>query len=157
MVKNARILHIAPEKRFSGLFEASDLYMRTDIDGSISTMPIDICTDMSRCSFKSESLDFVYASHVLEHIENVDDAIAEIHRILVVEGQALLDVPVYGKHTVKLLERDHDGHVWHPGSEDWFKRYEQAGFDVEHYPSEQVDPRYGVGCRSPVTLCKRRI
>jgi SAM-dependent methyltransferase len=110
---------------------------------------------MTEAGFKSGFFDFVYASHVLEHIENVDQAIREIYRVLNSRGRALLDVPVYGSNTVKLVERDHDGHLWHPGTDDWFKRYEKAGFDVDFFPSQRVHRRYGVGSRSPVTICQK--
>jgi len=146
---------MAPEGRFVHLFRETRVYLRADLNPWNQAMPVDVCTDMTEAGFKSGFFDFVYASHVLEHIENVDQAIREIYRVLNSRGRALLDVPVYGSNTVKLVERDHDGHLWHPGTDDWFKRYEKAGFDVDFFPSQRVHRRYGVGSRSPVTICQK--
>jgi len=155
VLRNARVLHMAPEGRFVHLFRETRVYLRADLNPWNQAMPVDVCTDMTEAGFKSGFFDFVYASHVLEHIENVDQAIREIYRVLNSRGRALLDVPVYGSNTVKLVERDHDGHLWHPGTDDWFKRYEKAGFDVDFFPSQRVHRRYGVGSRSPVTICQK--
>lgn len=154
-VAGARVLHVAPEKRFRDQFADAALYVRADLNPNNTQQPIDVCTDIARASFATGSFDFVYASHVLEHIPAVEEALAELFRVLVPGGYAFLDVPTYGLTTVRLPAPDHDGHIWHPGREDWFDRYEQAGFQVDYFPSTGLDPRFGIGDRTPITLCIR--
>lgn len=43
--------------------------------------------------FSNESLDFVYASHVLEHIENYKEAIQEWYRVIKNNGYIIIAVP----------------------------------------------------------------
>lgn len=155
LLEGARILHVAPEERFRSLFENAETYVRIDINPANPDQTIAVCGDLAKASFSSASFDFVYASHVLEHIVNVKDAIAEIYRVLVPGGHAFLDVPTYGEVTKRLSERDHDGHVWHPGLSDWFKQYEEAGFRVRYFPSDDLGAKYGIGVRSPLTLCQK--
>jgi SAM-dependent methyltransferase len=152
-ISGKSVLHVAPEQRFKKIFEGCGQYVRFDLDRFNEEQPIDVCSDLSRSCIKSDSIDFVYASHVLEHIEDVELAIEEIYRILRKGGYAFLDVPTYGAKTVRLATRDKDGHIWHPGLEDWFTQYKDAGFDVDFFDSKHVDSRCGVGTRSPITLC----
>jgi len=48
--------------------------------------------------FKDGTIDYVYASHVLEHINNVTDLIKEVHRVLKTGGRFEIYVP-YGVTT----------------------------------------------------------
>ena len=52
------------------------------------------CTDLSQ--FESDSVDEIYASHVLEHLGYVEDlprALSEFHRVLKKGGHAKISVP----------------------------------------------------------------
>ncbi|MEM5793040.1 MAG: class I SAM-dependent methyltransferase [Candidatus Aenigmatarchaeota archaeon] len=46
--------------------------------------------------FKDKVFDGVYASHVLEHIQNFDQLMKEIHRVLKTKGKLIIKVP-YGQ------------------------------------------------------------
>lgn len=151
----ANVLHVAPETRFLSMFQAAGMYVRTDINPGNPDQPIDVCCDMSKSCFKNGSFDFAYVSHVLEHIPAVDEALSEIFRVLKKPGLAFFDVPTYGQTTRRLDVRDHDGHIWHPGRADWFQRYEKAGFSIAYFPAKNLDPKFGIGNRSPVTLCTK--
>lgn len=57
---------------------------------------IEILADLETgLPFKDESVDYVYASHILEHIKTVTDLIQEVHRILKTGGHFEIYVP-YG-------------------------------------------------------------
>ena len=56
---------------------------------------VDLVADISRLPFARGSLGLVYASHVLEHVVHLDDAMREIHRVLRPDGVLLARVP-YG-------------------------------------------------------------
>ncbi len=49
--------------------------------------------DGQHIPFESESFDFVLCTEVLEHVENYQKLVDEIHRVLKANGQALLTVP----------------------------------------------------------------
>ena len=76
---NLKMLHFAPEpffreffsKRF-GQYESADLSMKG----------VDHNVDLQQLPFDDETYDFVFASHVLEHIPHDEKAISEIRRIL---------------------------------------------------------------------------
>jgi ubiquinone/menaquinone biosynthesis C-methylase UbiE len=50
--------------------------------------------------FKSESFNTVFALHVIEHCRNTDEAIKEIHRVLIPGGHLLLELPLQKKEPV---------------------------------------------------------
>jgi len=56
---------------------------------------VDVIADVSRLPFTTGSLGMVYASHVLEHVVHLDDAMREIHRVLRPGGLLVARVP-YG-------------------------------------------------------------
>ena len=85
-----RMLHFAPEPCFRELFghrfgryESADLDM-ADVDHHV---------DLLKLPFPDETYDFVFASHVLEHIRDDVKAISEVRRILKPKGIAVLPVP----------------------------------------------------------------
>ena len=86
-----KMLHFAPElffreffsKRF-GQYETADLTMSG----------VDYNVDLQELPFEDSTYDFVFASHVLEHISNDEKAISEVRRILKPNGVAILPVPL---------------------------------------------------------------
>ena len=92
-----KMLHVAPEPFFTDYFrqqfegyETADLYMEG----------VDHTVDLTALPFSAGSYDFVFASHVLEHIQDDDKALIEIHRILKPGGIAILPVPLVAQKTV---------------------------------------------------------
>ena len=55
--------------------------------------------DITDIRFPDESFDVIYASHVLEHVDDDRRAIRELHRVLRTGGWAVLPVPIHGKET----------------------------------------------------------
>lgn len=135
-------IHFAPEAFFTKLFrekfgsyETADLNMR-DVDHKV---------DLSNLPFPNESYDFVYASHVLEHIRDDRDALSEIRRILRPGGIAILPVPIFGAVTVEYPEANpHEAdHVRAPGF-DYIDRYEDYFKQVDCVRSSDVPERFQV-------------
>ena len=126
-----KMLHFAPEgffceifaKRF-GQYETADLKM----DG------VDHKVDLQQLPFADATYDFVFASHVLEHISNDGKALSEIRRILKPNGIAILPVPIYGVQTIEFPEPNpmEFYHVRAPGI-DYFDRYERHFAKVEKF------------------------
>jgi SAM-dependent methyltransferase len=138
-----RMLHVAPEKCISDRLQAHQNidYLSADLASSSAMMEMDI-TDIQ---FPSESFDVIYASHVLEHIDDDRRAMRELHRVLRTGGWAVLMVPIWGAKTredptvTEPRERerlfgqfDHVRMYGHDG--EYERRLREAGFEVK------VDP-----------------
>jgi SAM-dependent methyltransferase len=94
------ILHVAPEIPLSKKIRA---LQKTN---SITYHGIDLKTpgyyypnwvqheDLTNLPFANDHFDIIIASHVLEHIPNLQKALKEIHRTLKSNGQAILMFPV---------------------------------------------------------------
>lgn len=92
-----RMLHIAPEACFAQRLQQSENldYLSADIESPRAMVRMDITSIDS----PDDSFDVIYASHVLEHIEDDVRAMGELHRVLKPGGWAVLQVPIWGKAT----------------------------------------------------------
>lgn len=55
---------------------------------------VDRAADLTALPFRDESFDFAICSHVLEHVEDDRAAMAELFRVLVPGGRAVVMVPI---------------------------------------------------------------
>lgn len=87
---------------------------------------VDHNVDLQELPFEDQTYDFVFASHVLEHIPNDEKAISEIRRILKPNGIAILPVPLVAEKTIEYSEPNPNEtyHVRAPGF-DYFDRYDR--------------------------------
>ena len=122
-------LHFAPEDFFAQAFrDAFGTYTTCDL----YRLDVDVRADITDLPFPDNSVDFIFASHVLEHVQRDRDAINELTRVLRPGGVAVLPVPIYSDkqtyepllHTVEYgsARPEEDGHVRAPGL-DYFDRY----------------------------------
>ena len=135
-----RILHFAPEPFFRQWFQGR--FARYD-SADLNMDLVDLRVDLRRLPFATNSYDFVFASHVLEHIQEDMAAIREIRRVLRTDGIAILPVPLISSATVEYPEpspHEH-GHVRAPGN-DYFDRYERHFPRVELYSSESFPEKH---------------
>lgn len=97
---------------------------------------VDHKVDVTALPFGDESYDFVFASHVLEHVREDEKAIREIRRVLRPQGIAILPVPVVCEKTIEYPEANpHEaGHVRAPGT-DYPERYRKYFGRVEVHSS----------------------
>lgn len=137
-----RMLHVAPERFFRdffaerfGCYETCDLHAHkrgVDHEAKLEALP-----------FEDASYDFLFASHVLEHVREDLAAIRELHRVLRPGGLAILTVPVVAERTVEYPApnpRESD-HVRAPGR-DYFDRYRRFFRRVDLHTSEAFPERY---------------
>jgi 2-polyprenyl-3-methyl-5-hydroxy-6-metoxy-1,4-benzoquinol methylase len=112
-------------------FSAISASYATDIYG------IDVRTgELKDCEYQSESFDVVNINHVLEHLENPDEVIAECYRILKKGGLLVTAVPnidslqgIFGqKHWFQL---DLPYHLYHFSSKSLFDLLQKNSFNVE--------------------------
>jgi SAM-dependent methyltransferase len=135
-----KMLHFAPEKYFRqrftqrfGKYETADLF-----DPSV-----DHKVDMQNLPFDDASYDFVFASHVLEHIPDDRRAVSEIRRILRPNGIAVLPVPIVSDKTIEYPEPNplEHYHVRAPGP-DFYDRYKEHFARVEVFSSCSFPEKY---------------
>jgi hypothetical protein len=124
-----KMLHFAPEPFFKAIFlnrfgkyETADLFMKH----------VDHQVDIQNLPFDDGSYDFIFASHVLEHIQDDQKALKEIRRVLKPNGIAILPVPVVCDKTIEYPEANPNEayHVRAPGL-DYYQRYKKYFSDVE--------------------------
>ena len=152
------ILHVAPEPCFRRLFQRRfGRYASLDMNGRQA----DYRADLRQVPFADGTFDFVFASHVLEHVQEDHQAIAEIARVLRPAGVAILPVPVLGPSTVEYgAPNPHEGgHVRAPGL-DYYDRYRNYFRSVDIYDSGRFPAEFQVHVHEdrsswPPTMPKR--
>jgi SAM-dependent methyltransferase len=94
----------------------------------------DVQSDVLHIALSSNSIDVVICCHLLEHITNYTQALAEIHRILRPGGRGLIVVPQTDNLAQTQSTQEHIfsgyGHVWNFGN-DFAFHLRAAGFEVE--------------------------
>lgn len=91
------MLHFAPEPHISTYLRRQEniSYLSADlaIDAAMTEM------DITAIDRPAASFDAIYASHVLEHVDDDRQAMTELRRVLRPGGWALLSVPMWGPVT----------------------------------------------------------
>lgn len=137
-----KMLHFAPEPFFRNFFSKRFSQYKT---ADLNMPEVDYCVDLQDLPFKAQSYDFVFASHVLEHIPDDGKAISEIRRILKPNGVAILPVPLVAEKTIEYPEPNpNDGyHTRAPGF-DYFERFNRHFSKVEKYSSDVFPTKHQV-------------
>ena len=156
----ANVLHIAPERclkkvlkqKFGRGYIAGDKFTRGYwYSGDTVAM------DITAIPYPNNTFDLVVCNHVLEHITNDHDAIAELYRVLKPGGVAVLQVPVsaVNRHTIEddtVITPDDRKRVFGQFDhvriygQDYMQRLEAGGFkpqklDIAHlYPDAALNP-----------------
>ena len=133
-----KVLHVAPELVFQHKFRKllGDKYVTADLYRN----DVDVKMDIAAIQFPKKTFDFIYCSHVLEHVPDDRKAISELYRVLTNGGNAIILVPVFGKETYEGTNIDdpeerkklfgQEDHVRRYG-EDFTDRLCESGFKVE--------------------------
>jgi len=138
--KKLKILHMAPEQCFLGIFKnLKNLdYTTADLYSPI----VDVKADILDLPFEDNSFDIILCNHVLEHIENDHKAMTELYRVLKPKGMGIFQIPqdlslekTYEDFSITSPEEraKHFGQYDHVRvyGKDYFNRLRKAGFNVE--------------------------
>ena len=135
------VLHVSPENFLRKIFKekyksyiSSDLY-REDVDQQF---------DIQSIPYPDNSFDLVFASHVLEYVENDTQAISEIKRVLRPGGLAMLPVPVIHDKTIDFNERPKNKRIIREIGVDYFNRYRDVFSEVVVYESSEFDEKFNL-------------
>jgi SAM-dependent methyltransferase len=165
-----KMLHVAPEKVFEGLFrkQLGSGYLTADLRNPRAMVSMDI-TDIQ---YPADTFDVIYCSHVLEHVQDDRKAMREFARVLAPSGWAILLVPIVCDQTFE------DPSVTDPrerarlfGQEDHVRKYgldfadrlRDSGFQVDViYPQDFLTKeeilRMGVTkAAGEIFLCKKKV
>jgi SAM-dependent methyltransferase len=155
---DSALLHLAPEREIrERLRGVPRMYVCTDYrpHGSTYSMDredtlsneFDLQADITSLPFRDEQFDVIICSHVLEHIEDDAKALSELHRVLKVDGWALLQTP-FDQWRAKTLKHPDINtpelrakHYWQEDhvrlyGRDIFQRMLEAGFFPAIIPPE---------------------
>lgn len=116
-VPDLDILHFAPERRLSRLIRQQGTRSYRQVDLIPAEPDIDRM-DIQAMELPDASVDLLIANHVLEHVDDDRQALAEIGRVLRPSGHAILQVPYCPKLTATLSD---------PGIDDPRSRREMYG------------------------------
>lgn len=135
-----RILHFAPESFFINPFKSA---FKDYISADICMEGVDFVVDIQNLPFADAEFDFVFASHVLEHVKNDIDAVLEVRRVLRPGGIAILPVPIIGSVTIEYPEPNpfESLHVRAPGV-DYYDRYVHYFSRVDRLSSSDFPETY---------------
>lgn len=156
-----KMLHIAPEQCFLKRFRRI-----TNLDyttGDLESPIADIHFDIRKIPLEDNTYDFIMCNHVLEHIDDEQQALKEIMRILKPGGRAILQVPLdysrsetFEDHSIAGRKEREEifgqyDHLRVYGT-DYEQRLRKAGFSVEvnHY-NDTVDSTLRLRYRLPET------
>jgi SAM-dependent methyltransferase len=98
-VPNPSVLHFAPEFSLGVYLKRVKLLRYLKADYMVSFIPgicvrPDVITDLRNLDLPSNFFDIVICNHVLEHINEDDQALSELYRVISDRGVALLTVPI---------------------------------------------------------------
>ena len=135
------VLHISPENFLRKIFKnkyksyiSSDLY-REDVDHQF---------DIQSIPYPDNTFDLVFASHVLEYVENDRQAIKEIKRVLRSGGLAFLPVPMLHEKTIDFEKRPPNKRIIRETGIDYFDRYREVFSEVKIYKPDSFDERFNL-------------
>lgn len=134
-----RAIHFAPDAMLK-LFRARFAEVVT---ADLFRDDVDLKLDLRHLDLPDASFDFVFASHVLEHIDDDRQALREIYRVLKPGGVAVLPVPVNAESTIEYPQPCEAEflHVRAPGV-DYHDRYREIFDEVTLFSSADFPERY---------------
>lgn len=147
--KDLKLLHIAPEQCFHKTFKKQKNldYLTGDLESPIADMHF----DLHDIPLDENKFDVVFCNHVLEHVEDANQCMKELYRVMKPGGWGIFQVPqdfsrekTYEDPTITSPE-EREKHFWQKDhvrlfGKDYPNWLRRAGFEVEEYkPKEQFD------------------
>ncbi len=165
-----KMLHIAPEQCFLKKFKAlSNInYTTADLNSPIA----DIKMDLHHAPFTDNTFDVILCNHVLEHVEDDNQCMKELYRIMKPGGWGIFQVPLDSSRSNTYEDKsivnpeEREIHFWQKDhlrlyGNDYPIRLREAGFEVteEDYVnsfSKADAERYRLPGGEYIFLCTKR-
>lgn len=164
-----KMLHIAPEQCFYKIFKGMKNldYLTGDYNSPIA----DVHFDLHNAPFEDNSFDVIFCNHVLEHVEDADQCMLELYRIMQPGGWGIFQVPLDVTRSVTYEDKritsplEREKHFWQKDhlrlfGLDYKDRLLAAGFDVtaddyvDTLSKEAID-RYRLPEGELIYLCRK--
>lgn len=131
-VRGGTVLHMAPEYRLGGYIESNGLesYVRGDLAPTAEGVQQ---IDLQQIPYADETFDMLICNHILEHVENAELALREMHRVLKRRGRAICQTPYASRLTNTFedpLLQTADDRLFFYGQEDHVRLF---GSDIERH------------------------
>ncbi|MBI2720737.1 MAG: methyltransferase domain-containing protein [Bacteroidetes bacterium] len=134
------MLHIAPEQCFYKLFKAQANLKYTT--GDYNSPIADVHFDLHKAPFPDNTFDVIFCNHVLEHVEDAEQCMRELFRIMSVGGWGIFQVPLDTSRTITYDDKsitspeEREKHFWQKDHVrlfglDYKQKLEAAGFKVK--------------------------
>lgn len=134
------MLHIAPEQCFYKLFKAQANLKYTT--GDYNSPIADVHFDLHKAPFPDNTFDVIFCNHVLEHVEDAEQCMRELFRIMSVGGWGIFQVPLDTSRTITYEDKsitspeDREKNFWQKDHVrlfglDYKQKLEAAGFKVK--------------------------
>ncbi|MGE0567792.1 MAG: class I SAM-dependent methyltransferase [Bacteroidia bacterium] len=165
-----KMLHIAPEQCFYKLFKAMPNITYTT--GDYNSPIADVHFDLHNAPFEDNSFDVIFCNHVLEHVEDANQCMRELFRIMNKGGWGIFQVPLDTTKEVTLedksivTEEDREKYYWQKDHVrlfglDYKDRLAAAGFDVTvddfiNQIPEKLQERYRLPKGEMIYLCRKK-
>ncbi|HSC37624.1 MAG TPA: methyltransferase domain-containing protein [Chitinophagaceae bacterium] len=155
-IGHKKILHLSPEAPvYQYIKDKADVVAADYMPGFYKNTAKSIrFADATRLAYDNAAFDMVIANHIMEHIPDDRSAMREIRRVLKPGGVAILQVP-FSTSIASTLE---DIHINNPESQsalfgqkdhvriyqldNYLQRLREAGFTVDYFPYESLQPFY---------------
>lgn len=166
---NLKVLHIAPEQCFYKLFRKMDNLDYTT--GDYNSPIADIHFDLHHAPFEDNTFEVIFCNHVLEHVEDAEQCMKELYRIMKPGGWGIFQVPI----DVKRKETYEDKSITSPEERaihfwqkdhvrlfglDYADKLRAVGFDVtednyvQEFSPEMID-RYRLDKTETIYYCRK--
>ncbi len=163
------MLHIAPEQCFYKLFKTQENLKYTT--GDYNSPIADIHFDLHKAPFDDNAFDVIFCNHVLEHVEDANQCMRELYRIMKPGGWGIFQVPLdktrkitYEDKTI-ISPEQRELHFWQKDHVrlfglDYNDKLMEAGFKVtvddfvDTLESDLVD-RYRLPLGEMIYVCRK--
>jgi SAM-dependent methyltransferase len=140
------VLHIAPEQCFHKRFKQQQNlnYLTGDLVSPIADMHF----DLHHIPLEENRFDVIFCNHVLEHVEDANQCMRELYRVMKPGGWGIMQVPQDFEREITFedpsitSEEDRERSYWQKDhvrlfGKDYPKWLEKAGFKVEVFEKEK--------------------
>jgi ubiquinone/menaquinone biosynthesis C-methylase UbiE len=163
------MLHIAPEQCFYKIFKTQKNLDYTT--GDYNSPIADVHFDLHKAPFADNTFDVIFCNHVLEHVEDAQQCMRELYRIMKPGGWGIFQVPLDSQRATTLEDKSITGakereiHYWQKDhlrlfGRDYRDKLAAAGFSVtmddfvNTLTNEQID-RYRLPAGEMIYFCRK--
>lgn len=145
-INKLNVLHIAPEQCFHQRFKQQENlnYLTGDLVSPIA----DLHFDLHQIPLEENRFDVIFCNHVLEHVNDANQCMRELYRVMKPGGWGIMQVPqdfdreITFEDSSITSEEDRERYYWQKDhvrlfGKDYPNWLENAGFNVEVFEKEK--------------------